>query len=60
MLEKVCKFLEDTINLKSEIILSEIIIKNNKLAIFSACRAPCNSNIETFIGNLSKCSEKIP
>ena len=43
----ICKSSEDTINLNSEIILSEITIKN-KWTIFSAYRAPCNSNIETF------------
>ena len=49
----ICKALEDTVNLNSEIILSEITIKNNKCAIFSAYRPPCNSSIETFLGDLS-------
>ena len=44
----ICKALQDTVNLNSEIILSEITINNNKWAIFSACRPPCNSNIEVF------------
>ena len=48
----ICKALEDTVNLNSETILSEITIKNNKWAIFSAYRPPCNSNIETFLGDL--------
>ena len=43
----ICKSMEDTINVNSEIILSEITIKNNKSAVFSAYRPPCNSNIET-------------
>ena len=43
---------EDTINLNSEIILSEITVKNNKWATFSVYRPPSNSNIETFLGDL--------
>ena len=49
----ICKALEDTVNLNSEIILSEITFKNNKWVIFNTYRPPCNSNIETFLGNLS-------
>ena len=52
------KPLQDTINLNSEIILSEITIKNNKWAIFNACRSPCNSNIETLLGDLSSLLNK--
>ena len=54
----ICNSLEDINNLNSEIILSEITIKNNKWAIFSACRPPCNSNIETFLGDLSNLLNK--
>ena len=43
---------EDTINLNSEIILSEVNIKNNKWAIFSVYRPPSNWNIEAFLGDL--------
>ena len=43
---------EDTINLNSEIILSEITVKNNKWAIFSVYRPLSNSNTETFLGDL--------
>ena len=39
-------------------ILSEIAIKNNKWAIFSAYRPPCNSNIETFLNDLSNLLNK--
>ena len=49
----ICKALKDIVNLNSEIILSEITIKNNKGSIFSAYRPPCNSNIETCLGDLS-------
>ena len=49
----ICKALEGTVNLNSEIILSEITIKNKKWAIFCAYRPPCNSNTETFLGDLS-------
>ena len=49
---------KDAIILNSEIILSEITITNNKWAIFSACRPPCNSNIETFLGDLSSLLSK--
>ena len=54
----ICKALEDTVNLNSEIILSEITFKNNKWAIFNTYRPPCNSNIETFLGNLSNLLDK--
>ena len=60
--------MEDTINLNSEIILSEITIKSYKWseitiksykwAIISAYRPPCNSNIETFLGDLSNLLNK--
>ena len=49
----ICKSLEDAINLNSDIRLSEITIKSNKWAIFSAYRPPCNSNIKTCLGDLS-------
>ena len=52
------KPLQDTINLNSEIILSEITIKNNKWAIFNAYRSPCNSNIGTLLGDLSSLLNK--
>ena len=51
------KSLENIINLNSEIILSEITIKN-KWPIFIAYRPPCYSNIETFLGNLSNLLNK--
>ena len=54
----ICKALEDTLNLNSETILSEITIKNNKWVIFSAYRPPCNSNIKTFLGDLSNLLNK--
>ena len=52
------KSLEDISNLNSEIILSEIAIKNSKWAIFSAYRPTCNLNIETFLGDLSNLLNK--
>ena len=48
----ICKSFEYKINLNSKIILSEITIKNNKWAIFIACRPSCNANIETLLGDL--------
>ena len=36
----ICKALEDTVSLNSEIILSEITIKNNKWTIFNAYIPP--------------------
>ena len=48
----ICKSFECKINLNSKIILSKITIKNNKWAIFIACRPSCNSNIETLLGDL--------
>ena len=54
----ICKSLDDTINLNSEIILSEITIKDNKWATFSAYRPPCTSNIETFLVDLSSLLNK--
>ena len=41
----ICKPLEDTVNLNSKVVLSEITIENNKWAIFSAYRPLCNSKI---------------
>ena len=49
----VCKAFEDTVNLNSQIILSDINIKNNKWAIFSAY-----GNTETFLGDLSNLLNK--
>ena len=37
---------------------SEITITKNKWAIFNAYRPPCNSNIETFLGDLSNLLNK--
>ena len=50
----ICKSLEDTFNLNSEI----IAIENNKSAIFTTYRPPCRSNIETFLGDLSSLLNK--
>ena len=44
--------------MNSEITLPEITIGNNKWAIFSAYRSPCNSNIKTFLGYLSNLLNK--
>ena len=54
----ICKSLADTNNLNSEIILSEIIIKNSRWAIFSAYRPLSNSNIDTVLGDLSNLLNK--
>ena len=48
----ICKALEDTVSLNSELIFSEITIKNNKWTSFSAYRPLCNLNIWTFLGDL--------
>ena len=42
---------KDAIILNSEIILSEITIKNNKWTIFSAYRPPFSSNTKRFLGD---------
>ena len=44
--------------MNSEIILSETTIINDNWASFSAYRLPCNSNIETFLGDLSNLLKK--
>ena len=44
----ICKSLEDKTNFNSEILQSEVTIKNNKWAIFSAYRLPCNQKLKLF------------
>ena len=54
----ICKSLEDTTDLNSEIILPQITIKNSKWTIFSAYRPPCNPKIGNFLGDLSSLLNK--